>query len=577
MELLEQIREKLARLAQLTKEELEELRTQIVDCFDQFDGEPDSADVVAIQNELVEAGDNVMARQGEIVAEEQANAEAREAARNRMKSVKGETDEENEAGDGASDPQVPADGTTEGDGASGESTDAEQPAAVAASGKAPVQNRSLSSWNRPTQPRNPEAVEVQPQRPSLIAAGNTFGAPAGHIFEDRYDLARSFSDQLSRMNKTDRGGRVLIASARWDHLYPDERRIANNNEIDATAKIAAVCSPQALVATGGICAPVNVDYSMPTFATAERPLRDGLPAFQASRGGIIFRQPPSLASLSSATGLWSEATDADPGDATKPVQQIACPSTETVYVEAVSTRIGFGNMMSMFDPETVATNTDLAIAYAARVAENNLLALLHGVSLTNLEFAKNLGAVRDLLWWLDVAAANYRTANRIPRTTGLTIVLPDWIKDLIRADRVRELAHDATSSIDPLAISDEYIQSLFAARNLHPIFHLDGQTEDSETQTFTAPTASSAFPSFPANVIMWLYVEGSIQFLDAGRLDLGVVRDSTLDATNDYETFVETFEGLAFRGFSNGCWELNANLCANGGSAGSVATSGLTC
>lgn len=50
-------------------------------------------------------------------------------------------------------------------------------------------------------------------------------------------------------------------------------------------------------------------------------------------------------------------------------------------------------------------------------------------------------------------------------------------------------------------------------------------------------------------VVGWLlYPEGTYQFLDGGRLDLGVVRDSTLDATNDYETFVETFESVAMRG-----------------------------
>ncbi len=40
--------------------------------------------------------------------------------------------------------------------------------------------------------------------------------------------------------------------------------------------------------------------------------------------------------------------------------------------------------------------------------------------------------------------------------------------------------------------------------------------------------------------LCWLlYPEGTFQFLDGGRLDLGVCRDSTLDATNDYESFVE--------------------------------------
>jgi hypothetical protein len=34
-------------------------------------------------------------------------------------------------------------------------------------------------------------------------------------------------------------------------------------------------------------------------------------------------------------------------------------------------------------------------------------------------------------------------------------------------------------------------------------------------------------------------------FLDGGTLDLGLVRDSTLNSTNDYKIFLETFEGVA--------------------------------
>jgi hypothetical protein len=54
-----------------------------------------------------------------------------------------------------------------------------------------------------------------------------------------------------------------------------------------------------------------------------------------------------------------------------------------------------------------------------------------------------------------------------------------------------------------------------------------------------------------------------------------VVRDSTLDATNDYETFVETFEGIANRGFANGAIQIVTTLCPNGGSAGSVDATAL--
>ena len=65
-----------------------------------------------------------------------------------------------------------------------------------------------------------------------------------------------------------------------------------------------------------------------------------------------------------------------------------------------------------------------------------------------------------------------------------------------------------------------------------------------------------------------LPVTGTFQFLDGGRLDLGVVRDSTLDATNDHETFLELFQGIAFRG--NECSQVQSTIMPNGGSAGTI-------
>jgi hypothetical protein len=70
----------------------------------------------------------------------------------------------------------------------------------------------------------------------------------------------------------------------------------------------------------------------------------------------------------------------------------------------------------------------------------------------------------------------------------------------------------------------------------------------------------------------FLFVEGSFQHLDGGQLNLGVVRDSLLDSTNDYETFTEVFEGIAFRGLE--CYQVQQQVFPAGGSAGTVATSG---
>jgi hypothetical protein len=71
-----------------------------------------------------------------------------------------------------------------------------------------------------------------------------------------------------------------------------------------------------------------------------------------------------------------------------------------------------------------------------------------------------------------------------------------------------------------------------------------------------------------------LFPEGAVQYLDGGRLDLGIVRDATLDATNDMEMFTEIFESLAMRSFTGGAIQYVSTLCASGASAGTVSTVG---
>ncbi len=88
--------------------------------------------------------------------------------------------------------------------------------------------------------------------------------------------------------------------------------------------------PRRCVASGGVCLPVNVDYIGPGLvAGADRPLRDGLPGYQADRGGMRFVTPPdigvpdlqAIGERRSARrhGIWTEATDAAPAGQTKPV------------------------------------------------------------------------------------------------------------------------------------------------------------------------------------------------------------------------------------------------------------------
>lgn len=458
-----------------------------------------------------------------------------------------------------------------------------EPAPVAASGAV---GRMARGAGKPTP--SPEAGAQRPRNALTAAYPNSAGIQVGEPITDEMQLAEIFANQLKGMPRDGHPkGRILLASARAE--YPEERRLSMDPH-ENTRKIEAVVGPSAprydrngaLVATGGICSPVNVDYAVPTWLTAERPIKDGLPAFEVPRGGIVFVKPPDIGEWEAATAIWTEATDASPAGETKPVLSLTCGSEEKVYVEAVPTRIGIGNMAGRFAAEQVAANTTVAYGAAARVAEENLLKLIEEASVKKLETAQELGMSRDLLAAVDYARAAHRSLHRIPASQMYTAIFPDWVKDLIRTDIAREQAHDNGGSFNVWEVSDAQIDSIFAQRKVNVIWHLDGQKEPTsknyKTQYWGTPAESKLLDELLPKVggsagerLPWYFFpDGALQFLDGGRLDLGVVRDSTLDATNDYEMFVETFESIANRSFTKGVWQILSSIKATGGSAATV-------
>ena len=59
-----------------------------------------------------------------------------------------------------------------------------------------------------------------------------------------------------------------------------------------------------------------------------------------------------------------------------------------------------------------------------------------------------------------------------------------------------------------------------------------------------------------------LFPEGSFLFLDGGVLELGIVRDSVLNAENQFQIFGESFENVAFVGIES-LW-ITTTVCPSG-------------
>jgi hypothetical protein len=95
-------------------------------------------------------------------------------------------------------------------------------------------------------------------------------------------------------------------------------------------------------------------------------------------------------------------------------------------------------------------------------------------------------------------------------------------------------------------------------------------TPNIPAQVYANVTANSAIPGFIDRIDAVLFVEGEWLYLDGGILDLGLVRDSTLNAKNRYRTFMETFEGVAFKGVET--LRLNMEVQPTGSTAGTIST-----
>jgi hypothetical protein len=309
----------------------------------------------------------------------------------------------------------------------------------------------------------------------------------------------------------------------------------------------------------------------------DRPIKAGLPAFQADRGGLAYVSPPVISDYSDATEVWSEMTDANPGTATKPVHVVTCGDVNEIYVDAIPTRLRFGNMSGRYFPEQVAANVVTALAQAAREAETNLWD--HMIAAGKVASAAQfLGATRDLLASLDLANTAVRDRYRMGDGQRVRVLVHRLFRGMLRADLAREIGHAQSSDFNALAVTDVMIDDWLDARGITPIWAMDSPTAHTYSgvavpaQSFGSQTNGAALTAWPSHCAFTIFAEGSYQFLDGGRLELGVVRDSTLDATNDYETFIEPFETVAFRGVE--ATTIVVPLAPSGASVGTVAPSG---
>lgn len=416
----------------------------------------------------------------------------------------------------------------------------------------------------------PETHRAQPVAvaPVTITAGADIpGVTAGSPMPNLRSVAQALIDRKKGMGRTSGGDGEQHTVATFSTTFPEDRTL-RSSEFDLNAsKISSVVAPEAIVAAGGLLAPVETSYEIFGLGELGRPVRDSLAVFGADRGGIRFLTPPVLSDLNGAVSLWTiqddidAATDGAP-DPVKPCIRVDAGAPVEVFTDAIPLCLTFGNIGARTFPEMVERHTQLGLISHARYAETRILTRIGALS-TSVSSPAELGAARDVFVDIEQAAAAYRNRHRMAPDAALRVIFPEWFKNALRADLTKQLP--GSGQDETFALTEAKINSWFAARDINPTWALDGETG----QVF-GTQAAGALNDFPATVIWYLFSEGTFLFLDGGTLDLGLVRDSTLNGTNDYKIFLETFEGVAKVGIES--LRVSTTLKIAGATAATVAT-----
>ncbi len=438
----------------------------------------------------------------------------------------------------------------------------------------------------PTKPRlrrappAPAADRVAVNEPekalAFVASGLVPSTVPGTVFEDRSGLAEGQAKMAKALgspthSEYGREERYLVATLDYSENYPEDRVLHPSDWQANSEKIAAVGSPylgdagvDALVASGGFCAPLEPIYSMPQLASRDRPVRDALPNFRAQRGGVNVPTPTTIADAMGAITVITAAEDELGGTfATKACLDMDCPTYSEYAVTVISHCREFGNLNSFAWPEKIAHENELTMAAHARIAEGYILGQIKSLSVKVSSGAETLGALIYLMDAITKSQFGIRSRLRLPNEARFVALLPRVALDILLLDTVQTQYDRYRSKRD--------IEDYLAGVGVDVTWYMDtplnasGQGPDGPSMIADAAQGDqAALEAFPDTIQWGLFPAGTFLHLDMASLELGIVRDSTLNSTNDFQIFGESFENVARIGPPQAAYWETTDICANG-------------
>lgn len=398
--------------------------------------------------------------------------------------------------------------------------------------------------------RHAPAAQVKAPRLAVTASIDIPGISHGSDITTMESLGAAFAKKakavpVSRSGSTEQGHIVATVKNAFEHTVDDRTSFAQVGEL-----INHLTRPEvkeSLVAGGGWCAPSEIRYDFFNIACSDGLI--DLPTVGITRGGIQFPVSPSLAdaigsnafggfavpfSNASVPWLWTEGDDEATvtGSPNKPCMRIPCPTFDEERLDCYGICLTAGNLTNDAYPEATQNTLQLLMRAHERAINARLIALMVAASSAAISTGEFAGGgteatarpvFQQVFGGIDLGATDYRARYGMCTDDVLEVVAPYWLRNVIRADLAWR------TGIDLLSVTDGVITQFFTDRNLRVQWVSDWQVRGAGQ--FGNATPMTAWPT-TADVM--IFAAGTFLHGQGMTLDLGVIRDSVLNAENDY-------------------------------------------
>lgn len=304
----------------------------------------------------------------------------------------------------------------------------------------------------------------------------------------------------------------------------------------------------ALTAGGGWCAPNEIRYNFFNIAAEPSGLLD-LPTVGVTRGGLQWPVSPAIGDVFYTSGasnaasgfgsfafpfsnasdpwLWSDTDDqlTVTGAVNKPTLRVPCSTFTSGRLEAYGLTVTAGNLTDSAYPEQTQNFLRLLrMAYAHAINARLLSLIVAGSTAYSGLGGAGKPAFQTILDGVELAATDYRNKFAMADDAVLEMVIPRWILAVMRADLCWR------KNVERESVPDSMLRGFFTDRGVRAQFVSDYQVRGTAQFGLNVTT----LVTWPTAVDMLIYAPGTFLHGQGMSLDLGVVRDSVLNAENDF-------------------------------------------